>query len=79
MTDRPFGECDAPQPRPYYVIGERDGRLIYGCRCAICARCGHHTGNTTQGHFWSWCQVSQRSEGYHFCCPGNCEYGQDMP
>lgn len=27
------------------------------CRCIICPRCGHHTGNGTQGHYWKSCRV----------------------
>lgn len=35
----------------------------------VCARCGHHTGNDTQGHYWKWCKVTARFERFHFCCP----------
>lgn len=43
-----------------------DGR----CRCTICARCGHHTGNSHQGHYWKWCkQEGQMLDDWHFCCP----------
>lgn len=28
-----------------------------GCRCVVCARCGHHTGNSHQGHWWGTCKV----------------------
>lgn len=46
------------------------------CRCMICSRCGHHTGNTTQGHYWSMCKVKRDNKEHHFCCPGDCElYG----
>jgi hypothetical protein len=27
------------------------------CRCLVCARCGHHTGNAHQGHWWKACKV----------------------
>jgi hypothetical protein len=27
------------------------------CRCVVCPRCGHHTGNAHQGHYWSFCKV----------------------
>lgn len=45
----------------------------YECRCLICARCGHHTGNSHQGHYWSYCSVTGQIERPHFCCPGDCE------
>lgn len=65
-------DCDAPDG-PVYVMGYRDGEVVYGCRCIICSRCGHHTGNGTQGHYWSYCQVTGQREGFHMCCPRNCE------
>jgi len=46
---------------------------VTGCRCLVCARCGHHTGNNNQGHFWSWCKVTRSTGNFHFCCPGDCE------
>lgn len=47
----------------------------------VCGRCGEHTGNNHQGHWWSFCQVRAKQvddwkdalRGMHFCCPGNCE------
>lgn len=62
--------CDAPHPSIYV---DADGN--YHCRCVICARCGKHTGNAHQGHYWSKCKRTGRSEGFHFCCPDlPCEY-----
>jgi hypothetical protein len=66
--------CDAPEPRPLYVVDNGDGSVTYGCRCIVCARCEHHTGNATQGHHWAWCQVTKSLREPHFCCPGACEY-----
>lgn len=43
------------------------------CRCLICSRCKQHTGNNTQGHYWSWCQVTRTTRRHHQCCPGDCE------
>lgn len=43
------------------------------CRCLICGRCGHHTGNNTQGHLWGFCQVTKTVREGHYCCPGDCE------
>lgn len=57
-------DCDASNP-PSYV----DGR----CRCIVCARCGHHTGNSTQGHFRAYCKATRTMRGRHQCCPDNCE------
>jgi hypothetical protein len=46
------------------------------CRCMVCARCNHHTGNSHQGHYWKFCKVTKHMEEFHFCCPGDCEiYG----
>lgn len=47
----------------------------------VCARCGKHTGNNTQGHHWSLCKVyvaqgkglSGSMRESHFCCPDDCE------
>lgn len=47
----------------------------------LCARCGQHTGNNHQGHYWGLCKVlvAQGATGndaireLHFCCPGDCE------
>lgn len=47
-----------------------------GCRCVVCARCGHHTGNSHQGHFWAFCKVTRSIREPHFCCPGDCELGE---
>lgn len=43
------------------------------CHCMICARCNQHTGNTSQGHYWSYCKVTRTNRDFHFCCPGACE------
>ena len=40
------------------------------CTCVVCARCGHHTGNGHQGHYWGFCQVTRTVRESHFCCPG---------
>lgn len=60
MTD-----CDAPN------AGYADGH----CRCIVCARCGRHTGNGNQGHYWAHCKVTRTVREFHFCCPGDCELG----
>lgn len=47
----------------------------------LCARCGRHTGNNHQGHYWGLCKVlvaagktgKDAIRELHFCCPGNCE------
>lgn len=43
--------CDAAEfgGAPSYADGH--------CRCIVCARCGHHTGNSNQGHYWASCKV----------------------
>jgi hypothetical protein len=65
---RPYGPgnpdpaCDAPPESP---ASYEDGH----CRCVICARCHHHTGNSHQGHYWSYCRLRRGPQGFHFCCP----------
>lgn len=56
-------QCDAPNS-PMYIDGD--------CRCLVCSRCGHHTGNNTQGHYWALCKVTKTVRDFHFCCPGDC-------
>jgi hypothetical protein len=41
----------------------------------VCNRCGRHTGNSSQGHYWSLCKVAKKDIGMHFCCPDDCELG----
>ena len=60
--------CDADSPSVY---GNADGTLT--CRCLKCARCGKHTGNSTQGHYWAFCKVTRTKREFHQCCPGDCE------
>lgn len=58
------GDCDYPG-----VPSVVDGK----CRCLVCGRCKHHTGNSHQGHYWSFCNVTRTMRGHHFCCPDDCE------
>lgn len=69
--------CDAPEPRPVYLHGVERGVPVFRCRCVVCARCGRHTGNTSQGHYWAVCKKRQGWQRHHFCCPGDCEL--DVP
>lgn len=39
----------------------------------VCPRCNHHTGNSTQGHYWALCKATKTFRDHHFCCPGDCE------
>ena len=80
--------CDAPN-LPVYLDNEGN----YVCRCVICGRCGHHTGNSHQGHSWKLCKIQlklhdKHSEPilkcrkclskWHYCCPDDCElYNED--
>ncbi len=63
--------CDADAPSAY-----SDGNGGYVCRCVVCARCGHHTGNSHQGRYWAWCRVTGTRRELHLCCPGDCDLGQ---
>ncbi len=58
-----------------YVVSTNPTLLV--CRCVICVRCGRHTGNTTQGHFWGWCRAASALRAHHFCCPDDCELEAD--
>lgn len=80
--------CDAANPSIYL---DNDGNYI--CRCIVCRRCAHHTGNSNQGHYWKLCNVQMKFHDihaaplvecrqclpeFHFCCPGDCElYNED--
>jgi hypothetical protein len=66
------GECDA-EGASRYVAEVVDGVPRYVCRCLVCSRCGRHTGNTTQGHWWAWCKATREMREFHFCCPDRCE------
>ena len=52
LTPIPGSACDAEHPGAYHMP---DGSLA--CRCIVCPRCGHHTGNSHQGHYWAHCKV----------------------
>lgn len=56
--------CDADAP----TLGP-DGQ----CTCLVCSKCGHHTGNSHQGHYWRACKVTGTDREFHFCCPDACE------
>lgn len=64
--------CDVATATIYPVGTDDDGKPIYGCRCIICARCGRHTGNSNQGHYWTWCSTTKSMRVPHFCCPDDC-------
>lgn len=61
--------CDSPRPPSQYV-GESG---VIKCRCLICGRCKHHTGDNNQGHYWAYCNVTKTTREFHFCCPDDCE------
>jgi hypothetical protein len=66
--------CDFGYGAPTYFVGlAGNGEAIYECNCVVCNHCGHHTGNNTQGHWWSWCKATKTLEDFHYCCPGNCQ------
>jgi hypothetical protein len=51
LEDDDTGPCDAEEwgATPSYADGH--------CRCLVCSRCGHHTGNSTFGHWGTHCRV----------------------
>lgn len=61
---------------PYATYIYNVNPLIVLCRCVICTRCGEHTGNSNQGHFWAYCKVTHTFRAFHFCCPDQCELEQ---
>ena len=67
----PGSVCDADAPSVYQMP---DGTVA--CRCVVCPRCGQHTGNAHQGHYWGWCKVTGTIRAGHFCC-GN-EFGCEL-
>ena len=67
----PGSACDAEAPSVYQMP---DGTTV--CRCVVCPRCGHHTGNSHQGHNWGMCKVTRTVRVAHFCC-GN-EFGCEL-
>lgn len=60
----PDQPCDAPNGGSYM----HDGGSVR-CRCTVCPRCRHHTGNSHQGHYWGFCKVTKTTREFHFCCP----------
>lgn len=77
MPERAPG-CDAPMPAPIYA-DRVDGETVWTCRCMVCGRCAHHTGNTGQGHYWAHCKLTKSTRAFHFCCPDDCELGPETP
>jgi hypothetical protein len=67
----PGSACDAYAAS---VLQMPDGTIV--CRCVVCPRCGHHTGNSHQGHNWGYCKVTKTVRASHFCC-GN-EFGCEL-
>lgn len=53
----PGSACDAETATSYQAP---DGTTV--CRCVVCPRCGHHTGNSHQGHSWAYCKVTRTAE-----------------
>jgi hypothetical protein len=67
----PGSACDSATAT---VMPMPDGTTV--CRCVVCPRCGHHTGNSHQGHNWGFCTVARTVRVPHFCC-GN-EFGCEL-
>ena len=64
MAADPDQPCDAPDGGEYMFP---DGTIR--CRCIVCPRCHHHTGNSNQGHYWKLCKATGTvREKFHFCC-----------
>lgn len=73
MSEQPEHVC---QP-----CGEVHDRITETSLGMVCARCGKHTGNNNQGHYWGLCKVllaqgipfRKAVREFHFCCPDDCE------
>lgn len=74
MSETPLeDESFMDQFLPENCDAEAPSMLDGHCRCMICGRCGHHTGNGHQGHYWKYCKVTKTMREFHFCCPDDCE------
>jgi hypothetical protein len=68
-NDDPTNMFDAPEECDAHLF--EDGpvsKVNSHCRCAVCPRCGHHTGNNTQGHYWAFCKATRTNREFHHCC-----------
>ena len=76
LAPEPGSECDAARfGSPPTMLGDR-------CRCTVCPRCHHHTGNAHQGHHWGFCKVTRTVREPHLCCPDpefGCELDDPVP
>lgn len=70
-TDRPDHPARAACRYAGYIVGADP--VVVACRCVVCVRCGQHTGNATQGHYWRWCKATGGFREFHLCCPDDCE------
>lgn len=60
---------------------ERHDDITWNSLGMCCGRCGKHTGNNHQGHYWGLCKVylaqgkdwKNAIRELHFCCPDDCE------
>jgi len=64
LAPEPGSVCDAESAT---ILTMPDGSTQ--CRCVVCPRCRHHTGNAHQGHHWGFCKVTGTVREGHFCCP----------
>lgn len=68
--DAVIGEPIGLAPEPGSVCDAENASYVDGhCRCIVCPRCHHHTGNSHQGHYWKFCKVTGGMREFHFCCP----------
>lgn len=64
LAPDPDTPCDAAEWGGHPTWDGRTGR----CTCTVCPRCGHHTGNGHQGHYWGYCQATKTVREFHMCC-----------
>ena len=67
------GDCPTGVGGTYFLGHNDDGSVRFGCKCVICGRCGQHTGNSMQGHYWAFCSVTRTTREFHMCCDNDCE------
>jgi hypothetical protein len=78
-TVQPGSDAAGAGVPPDLVPAARPGVVLYEdehsdrSRGMKCGQCNQYTGNSNQGHYWKYCQVTRRMETFHFCCPDACD------
>lgn len=83
QQSHPGTECSGPGCHCHDcpACGREHDQLEWNSLGMVCGRCGKHTGNNHQGHYWGFCnaiyepgmQFKDAIREMHFCCPDDCE------